>query len=318
MLGLASSLTLGWLALRHTEWSTLKAQLGGSSVEALLLAVALFLLASLVRAWRWALLFPSDRPTVVRLFVVQNEGIGVNNLLPFRLASEAVQISVLKLRDRIGGVDSMTSIVMERLVDLAATTLILGLAVLVLPVLRRFIPWLLAGALVVAAGLVAVRVLTAGGLFHSLLMRLGIVSLLSSALIRLISRPRTLFAAVVLSLVYWGLVGVTAWVVADTMALPISPVSATIAITGAIAFTSTVPGAPSGLGTFEFAVVEVLSLFGIDRSLGVGYAMIIHLVFFLPPILMALVFLPSEGIGAVWRPLRPVEPSAVGKDKPLI
>ena len=48
MLGLASSLTLGWLALRHTEWSTLKAQLGGSSVEALLLAVALFLLASLV------------------------------------------------------------------------------------------------------------------------------------------------------------------------------------------------------------------------------------------------------------------------------
>jgi uncharacterized membrane protein YbhN (UPF0104 family) len=65
---------------------------------------------------------------------------------------------------------------------------------------------------------------------------------------------------------------------------------------GTIFFATAVPAAPSALGTFEWAVVYVLEFFDIDRSAGFGYAVVIHAVFFLPPTIIAAVFLPREGI----------------------
>ena len=105
-----------------------------------------------------------------------------------------------------------------------------------------------------------------------------------------------------MSVGYWLLVGLTAWILAGAIDLSISPTTATLVIMGTIFFATAVPAAPAAIGTFEFAVVYVLDeFFGVSRESGFGFAVITHAVFFLPPTLMAAVFLPREGLGSFSR-----------------
>ena len=75
-----------------------------------------------------------------------------------------------------------------------------------------------------------------------------------------LERERTRLAVSTgVTFVYWLLVGVTAWMIADSISLSITPVVATAVIMGTIYFATAVPAAPAAIGTFEFAVVYVLS-----------------------------------------------------------
>ena len=77
--------------------------------------------------------------------------------------------------------------------------------------------------------------------------------------------------------------------------------TATLVIVGIIFFATAVPAAPSAIGTFEFAMMQVLEIFGVSREAGFGFAVIAHAVFFLPPTIMAAVFLPREGLTTAGR-----------------
>ena len=80
------------------------------------------------------------------------------------------------------------------------------------------------------------------------------------------------------------------------MDLGISPFTATVIIMGTIFFATAVPAAPGALGTFEFAMVYVLGFFGVAREESFGFALLTHAVFFLPPTIIAAIFLPREGL----------------------
>ena len=53
------------------------------------------------------------------------------------------------------------------------------------------------------------------------------------------------------------------------------------------------PSAPGKIGIFEYAVILALSLFGISKSQALSYGIMLHLVAYLPKILLGLIFLPS-------------------------
>jgi len=73
---LAASGGLGWLALRALDWDLVRGELKGVSVSLIVLAVAVFMFASYLRAYRWQPLFITEKISTPRLFVIQNEGIG--------------------------------------------------------------------------------------------------------------------------------------------------------------------------------------------------------------------------------------------------
>ena len=104
-----------------------------------------------------------------------------------------------------------------------------------------------------------------------------------------------------LSAIYWLLVGISAWIITLAVSLDISPMTATLVIMGTIFFAIAVPAAPSAIGTFEFAMMQVLEIFGVSREAGFGFAVIAHAVFFLPPTIMSAVFLPHEGLTTAGR-----------------
>ena len=301
VVGLAASAGLGWLAAHGLDWGEVGESFEGVSVSLVVLALAIFMFASYLRAFRWQLLFINDRISTRRLFIIQNEGIGLNNVVPVRIASEAAQLAVLSIRDRIDGATALATLGMERVIDVIASTLILAVAFFLVPEMKNFTlyVWGAIGFTVVVVALV--RFLAWGSEGLAFIRRISFLAAFAEA-VRDMERERVrLAASLLVSIAYWVLVGITAWILAVSIDLSISPMTATLVIMGTIFFATAVPAAPSAIGTFEFAVIYVLEYFGVEREAGFGFAVITHAVFFLPPTIIAAVFLPREGIVSVGR-----------------
>ncbi len=294
--GLAASIGLGWLAVHGLDWGLVAEQLRGVSILTMLLSLGIFILASLLRAYRWQLLFVKEKLPVLRLFVVQNEGIGLNNLVPIRVASEATQLAVLTIRDRVNAATALATLGMERVIDVVASTMLLGIAFFLVPEMKHFTlyVWGAIGFTVVAVALV--RFLSWGSEALAFIKRFRFLAEFATAVKDLERQRGRLAASLLVSFCYWILIGVCTWTIAVAMDLSISLMTATLVIMGTIFFATAVPAAPSALGTFEFAVVYVLSYFGIEREAGFGFAVLTHAVLFLPPTVIAVLFLPREGL----------------------
>ena len=298
--GIAISIGLGWLSARGLDWSLVLESFGDVSLPMITLAVGVFIAASYLRAVRWRVLFVNGEVSTNRLFLVQNVGIGLNNLVPIRIASEAAQLAILSIKDRVQPSVALATLGMERVLDVVASAFILAIAFLFIPEIRDYgvYVWL---ALAFAALCIAlVRLLAWGGNGFTFTWMRRVPFLLSfMEAVRDLERERArLAASFALSVIYWLLVGVTAWIISISFQLSITPVTATMVIMATIFFATAVPAAPSAIGTFEFAVVYMLGLFGVIHEQAFGFAVITHAVFFLPPTLMAVLFLPREGIGS--------------------
>ena len=299
--GLAASGGLGWLAMRGLDWGDVRVALEGVSVSLVLLSVIIFMAASYLRALRWQVLFVNDTISTLRLFIIQNEGIGLNNVVPVRVASEPTQLAILTLKEGVRPATALATLGMERVIDVIASTLILAIAFFLVPEMKNFTLYVWGAFGFSIAAVAAVRFLAWGSETVGFIRRFSFIAAFATA-VRDLERERMRLAVSLLaSIMYWVLVGVTAWVVATAIDLPISPMTATLVILATIFFATAVPAAPSAIGTFEFAVVYVLAFFDVEREAGIGFALIIHAVLFLPPTIIAAVFLPFEGIASAGR-----------------
>ena len=299
--GIAVSAGLGWLAARGLDWGLVAEAFGSVSLPLVALAVVVFMAASYLRAARWKVLFVNYEISTNRLFVIQNVGIGLNNVMPVRIASEVSQLAILSLKDGVRPSVALATLGMERVLDVVASTLILAIAFFMVPEMQPFAPYLW-GALGLSVVCIAlVRLLAWGNTGMPWIERVPGLTAFTTAVRDLERHPLRLAVSMTMSVGYWLTVGLTSWILASSVDLPISPTTATLVIMGTIFFATAVPAAPAAIGTFEFAVVYVLEFFGVNRESGFGFAVITHAVFFLPPTLMAAVFLPREGLGSFSR-----------------
>ena len=300
-LGIAASALLGWLAVRGLDWGQVLEAFSGVSIAMITLSILVFLIASYLRAVRWRVLFIDGTVSVNRLFVVQNIGIGLNNVVPIRVASEAVQIAILTLRDSVRPSVAIATVGMERVLDLIVSAAILGVALILIPEMERFALYIWGAIGIAIISVVVVRILAWSSTGVEWVLRISFLAELLTAVKDLEREKTRLAVSTGVTFVYWLLVGLTAWLIADSISLSITLVVATAVIMGTIYFATAVPAAPAAIGTFEFAVVYVLEMFGVSRESGFGFAVITHAVFFLPPTIMAAVFLPREGIVSIGR-----------------
>lgn len=300
-IGVAASGLLGWVAVRGLDWGQVLEAFSGVSIPMLVLSMLVFMAANYLRAVRWRVLFVGGTVSTNRLFVVQNIGIGLNNVVPIRVASEAVQIAILTLRDSVRPSVALATVGMERVLDLIVSAVILGVALILIPEMERFTLYIWGAIGIAVISVVVVRLLAWSSTGVEWVLRISFLAEFLSAVKDLEKERTRLAVSTGVTFAYWLLVGVTAWLIADSISLSITPVVATAVIMGTIYFATAVPAAPAAIGTFEFAVVYVLEMFGVSRESGFGFAVITHAVFFLPPTIMAAVFLPREGIVSIGR-----------------
>lgn len=247
-------------------------------------------MAMALRAYRWQVLLLGENVPLHRLLLVQNAGIGLNSLSPIRVISEAAQFILLTLRYQVKREMVAATLGVQRVLDFVISALLLGVGLLFLPGLQIFALYVLGAAVLAVVSILAVP------LFIWLGARPGFTGVpflasTSVSLRELVRARAKLTFSFFLTLAYWLTLGLSAWVLAYGMGIEISILLATLLVIGTMTFVALVPSLPASVGTFEFAVYYLLTAFGIDPVEALGYALVIHAILFIPPIIIALLLL---------------------------
>jgi uncharacterized protein (TIRG00374 family) len=271
-----------------TDWQQLGRILAGAQLWLLGLSVVSSLVGIGLRSFRWRLLFwPSHRMPNRPVFDAMAVGYLVNNLVPARLG-DAVRCYLLARWAPVGVVHGLSATFLERVVDALAMVLLLFGLLTVLP-LPAAIAW---GGAVIGVGVIAVlaaflalgarreRGGEAVARFLARWLRLDRgrwaerwSGLFASC--QAVQRPRVVARLFLWSVVIWSQNLFTFWLV--MVALGLWPSLAEVALAMvASALGLAVVAAPSGLGTFEAAVVASLVLVAVNPDLARGIALALH------------------------------------------
>ena len=293
------------MAARGVDFRAFIDVLGKVQLAWLAAALCLVALAMVARAYRWRLLlFPLAELRLARLFNLLNIGYLVNSVLPLRLG-DLVRAYLYAELERLELVRVLSTVVVERVVD---TLTIVGLLLVTVPYVG--LPTDLGRAAVsvgiVAAAAMAILIGVAASGSQSaewfaglaervpLLRRPGIRDKATSALAGLSAlRSRSqMLGALLWSLGAWLCTALEFYVVMKAMRLQLPIVAALLAVSLST-LGMVVPASPGHLGVFEYLTVVALSLFGVAQEVALAYALLVHAVGYLAPVVL--------GGFAMWR-----------------
>jgi len=309
--GVIFSVGLGWQAVKGVDWRETLHGLAEASPLYGLAALGTFLASNWLRALRWRFLFAQGPPPVWRLFLVQNTGIGMNNLMPVRIFSEPVQYALLVDRDKVPPGTAVATLGMERVLDFQATFIVLAAATLAVPEMQGHgATWPILGlALLFTVGsTLGLHLVGWASKRFAWARSWAFLAQTGQAVLQMENRLPALCLSLTLSIGTWVAHGATAWLLGRGLDIPLGFPAALVLVVLVTFVSTVVPGFVGGIGVFEFAATGVLVLFfNVDRDLGLSFALLIHALWFLPPVLVAMVMLPLEGIAAL-RALRQAPP----------
>lgn len=298
-LALGTGISLGflWLAFRGVDWAGAWAVIRHARWGMAGLALGSVILSTWMRALRWRLLFYPDhrRLDPTRCLGIFLAGQVLNAVIPARLG----EIARAYLIGRYSGISKMYALwttVVEKVLD--ALTLLLFLAGLSLFV--PLPPWLqragrtlglalIAGSLLLALLLVLRRHVLdrLQGLerAHPWIARLRLRALLGAIgdSVRLLRNPRLAGAVGGWSVAAFGVGAWTNWLVARALDMPLSYGAALLLLAVLqISAIVPIPTSPGRIGLFHYLCILSLAIFGVARESALSYALVLHVIFYLP------------------------------------
>jgi glycosyltransferase 2 family protein len=301
--GLAVSLVFSYLAVRDVDFEVFADALAESSYWWIAPSLAALAASVGIRVVRWRYLFPPEtRPPARAALRALLVGELLNTVLPMR-AGELARVVVIHRETRTSRPEALGTVLVERLLDVIVLLLLL-LAVL------PFVPevtWLRVAATVLA---VAVLMLMAAIL---VLKRYGVrplgfllrplswlpgfsasrTSAAAESLLRGLRGVRDVRAGVVavaLTAASWLAVALSFWLAIRGLHLDLG-YDAAVLVVVATTFSLVIPALPTSVGVFEAATLVSLRPFGIDDSVALSCAVVLHVLSFLPFIVAGLVAL---------------------------
>ena len=248
--------------------------------------------------------FLDEKVPLLRLFLVQNAGVGLNNLVPVRIISEATQFILLTLKYKVKIGNTIATLGIERVLDLVSSTSVLLVGILLLPS-SGYLASYVGGAVILASISVVLVQLFIWLSSKPFVQRIPWLYSIGDSVVQLTRARSRLAASLLLTIIYWLGIGVAAWILANGMELHtssgqiISPILATVTIVATLYFTTAVPAMPAAVGTFEFAIKSILELFGVSSELAFSYALLIHSILFIPPVVIAIFVFTSTGFRSI-------------------
>lgn len=281
----------------HTTWDEMRS----ASLPLLMLAALLNLASIVVKGIRWwVFLRPIGARSLLLALKATFAGAGLNNVLVAN-GGEAARVVFVSRSAHVPSAKVLATLALERLFELVGYVVLLALAATFLslpPQLERVKPFAIVTLLLMTALLVWLlrrpdvvekvagpkpatwqgRLKEYGARFVS---TIGAVS----------SGPRFL-AALLLSVLAWGLQVATYQLTANAANFPMSPV-ATIAALLAVNLGFALRATPGNVGLFQFAYAATAAAFGLDRDQAVGVAFLIQAQQILPVTLIGVALAPE-------------------------
>lgn len=308
LLSLGISVLFLYLALRGLDMEAIGQSLTRVNGGLLLVAAGIHLASFWVRSLRWQTMLASLKPiTARRLFPPLAISYMANNTLPMR-AGEFVRAYLLGRNEGLSKASAFSSIMLERILDGLTLLLFLGGIALLVP-----LPiWVQRVGLLAGLGFVGVSAFLTGLVF----MRSQTLAVLRTCLrflpprvldrveqllgrfvtgLDVLQNGRGLLVVAAWSLVVWGMEALALFVVARACDQPLSVVGAFFALV-IINLGTMIPSSPGYIGTFEFFCAKSLAVFGILEAPAMGFALVLHVVQFVPITLVGLYFMVRQGV----------------------
>lgn len=253
--------------------------------HALTPAIAVIAFSALLQTLRWKLLLPDERISVARLYMVLSAGQSLNQLLPLRVAGEATQFAMLTRANNIHGGKVVASIFMNRALDLMVTTTMMAIGFFAIPQLSAFKPAIIPS---IAIGTGIILLFAFSGWLSSIgfLQGFGPVRNALSLLTLWRRRSSRLVIAAVITAIAWLSLGTGAWLIAQTLSIALPFWKIAILLVMMTSFASIIPTSPASIGVFEFACMYILGLFTVDKSSALSFALVVHLLLFMPSLVI--------------------------------
>jgi hypothetical protein len=300
ILGLAVGIFFLYLALREVRWSEVIAVLRRTDRHYLWLAFVVTLINLALKSMRWKfLLRPSGAS--VKTVVVSASFIAaqlLNSLVPVRVG-EISRILVIGGR----GADHafvLGTLIGEKYLDILAYAILIGLLLVWVPLptwMDDTVSALIILSLVISLALFLVlllreRLLRAVLKFSqrfSLRVQPVIMKNFQSGLASLAVFQN--FTNLTILALTTGLIWITALMtnqlVLIALEINVPPEAALLSLV-AIVVGFSLPSLPGKIGVFEFACILSLGFFGLDHSAGLSYGILLHIVVYLPILILGL------------------------------
>jgi uncharacterized protein (TIRG00374 family) len=310
--GLVVSIGALYLAFRNVNWSDAWDALSGANFLLVGLSALLFVVALGIRAARWRLLFhPIEGLQLRNLFGALNVAYFLNNILPLQ-AGDLGRAYILGEVERVSTIRSISTIVVERILDVC---ILLFLLLCLVPFIDvpGWAEWP-AAILGAIAGVLAVLVILAS-LKRSAAMRVvdrllllvparyrgGLQSAAHHAIdgFGVLANAAVAARLVAWSVVCWLAMALVVYTTMEAFDLGVGYEAAMLVVV-ATTLGFFVPSSPGAVGVYHAIAIGVLtSVFDVEKAPAASFALVMHLVLYIPPMFIGGVFLWSRR--AAWR-----------------
>lgn len=296
-----------YLAFRNVPLDDVRAALGQFNLWYLLPAVGVSLAMQVFRAWRWQLeLRPLEHVGLGKLWVIVSVAYMAINVLPARIG-EFVRPWLLSRRSGVTFSNVVGNLVIEKTLD---SMCILFFILVGLTTTADLPDWVRLGARVPAAIAIALAVLVALLYFkgepfvNRWVIRYlpekfgaGLQRVLRSFLdgMRIIPDGRLLALVFAVSLAYWSLPILSSWIAILAFGFDV-PFNAALIVFIFIGFGTALPNAPGMIGTYQYACILALGLFGVGQAEALAYGLVLNAIQLGTLIGQGLVALPLAGV----------------------
>lgn len=286
--GMAISALALWLVVRSVDLGAVGRALGDAHLTPIAAIVGVVAVQLVIRAYRWSVVIPvRPRIAVTRLVPPLLVGYLGNAVLPARLG-EPMRAVIVSRRERAGLPETLGSVLVERVVDVATLAPVAFVASLVVGAPA----WIQQGlGLATAVGIaVVVLLLTIGvqplvGLLERLRLprwatiRDGVMKFAGTLGGR--SRRTALLTAAAISLAAWLLDATSFWLAGRAVGADVGYAGAAL-IAGVTVLGTAIPSAPGYVGTFELAAVAAAGAIGVPADEAFALAVVAHAATLIP------------------------------------
>jgi uncharacterized protein (TIRG00374 family) len=309
-LGILISLVFLWFAFRNLKPEEVLTVIQKANFTWLLIAAAVYFIGVTLISIRWQFLLRSIRAVPLsKLAPLVAIGYMGNNVYPFR-SGEVLRILLLQRNYRVPVTKATTTVVVERVFDgLVMLTFILvsllfvnidsdrvrAVAMYAAPIFLTAVAvfFILAARPNVLRSLVHLLGRVVPGKLHTVLVKLGdeVIDGLEG-----LRSPGDLAGAVVFSFASWMVEASVYWLVSFAFNLGL-PYPVFLLIVGVVNLAGLIPASPGQIGVFEFFVTLILVAVGVGSTQAQAYALVVHVVIWLPVTLVGFFFLIRQGLG---------------------
>jgi len=307
-LGLAISGLCLYLVFRNTDLGALRESLVAVHYSYLFISLIFIFLFTYFRALRWKyLLDPLKKISTRNLFEVVMIGYLANNILPARIG-EVVRAMVLGKTEGISKIASLATIVMERILDVITLIVILIISSRCLPLgesKNKIIIAATASVCLLVLFLILLKY-RQEGLFKTskkilepispkiaLKAQKSVHNFMEG--LQVLEQGKHLVAISFLSGVIGLALGGIYYFVAIAFNIQLS-LPGLLFLLSVIFLGTMLPSSPGFIGTFHYFCIQALLLLGVkDKNLALSFAIVVHLIQYIPESLFGLLFFWKKG-----------------------